>query len=866
MRRFELNEGKSSKFWEVSQVTSELHIRWGRIGTTGQSQTKSFADEAKAAAALDKLIREKVAKGYQEVGSVNGSDGATADAAASPAEATVAQASAEPAKTPAPDVRADSTSFAAEDELPAVLSAPPWSAKPQKAKVSTVGVPGLEPLPLAPTEETPPNRDKAMSLSGKMAYIATQFGFDKSGELTDRAAAALNQRDPERFVEAWRQIKRTAWFTWSPWQLTAFPAEFAVPVWNAIADETAFGCGELMATFGAAALPGFRNLVSKKPLETLELALGFGDVELAVLVARAFAKLKKAHDLARQWLLKYPEHTACALIAPALGKAGADRDAALAALRLLKDNGHEALLMEVAGRYQRPEVVDALRAALGVVKEAPAAKPTKLPAWWKPTEWRRPTLRNGKALPDSAVEYLGQMLTIRTDDGVYPGIAEVREACSPESLARFAWDCFSAWMEAGAPAKDNWALTALGHFGDDEVARQLTPMIRAWPGESGHARAVVGLDVLASIGSDVALMHLNGIAQKVKFKALQDRAREKIDAVAAARGLSLEELEDRLAPDLGLDATGTMVLSFGPRSFKVGFDEALKPYVCELAADGTVGDRLADLPKPKKTDDAAAATQATERFKLLKQDARTVARQQLLRLEVAMCAQRRWTPESFRTFLVEHPLVRHVVQRLVWGVYSVADGGSFGGTLRACFRVAEDGSYATATDEPFSLPAEADIRVGIPHALELDPADAGAFGQVFADYELLQPFPQLGRDTHALTDAERAERRLVRWKGVQLPTTRVLGLLDRGWRRGPVEDAGTVDHLVKPIGRGRSIELYLRPGIWIGMIGESPDQTVDDVVWGETDSRGDVSEPAFFAELDAIIASELIRDLEALRQ
>ena len=48
-------------------------------------------------------------------------------------------------------------------------------------------------------------------------------------------------------------------------------------------------------------------------------------------------------------------------------------------------------------------------------------------------------------------------------------------------------------------------------------------MIRLWPGENGHQRAVAGLDVLAEIGGDTALMHLYGISQKVKFKALKEQ-------------------------------------------------------------------------------------------------------------------------------------------------------------------------------------------------------------------------------------------------------------------------------------------------------------------------------------------------------
>ncbi len=70
-----------------------------------------------------------------------------------------------------------------------------------------------------------------------------------------------------------------------------------------------------------------------------------------------------------------------------------------------------------------------------------------------------------------------------------------------------------------------------------------------------HKRATVGLDILAAISSDIALMQLNGIAQKLKFKALQERAKEKIADIAESRELTVAELEDRLAPALGLMIT-----------------------------------------------------------------------------------------------------------------------------------------------------------------------------------------------------------------------------------------------------------------------------------------------------------------------
>ena len=66
-RRFEFTEGTASKFWEVSVQGTQVTVRFGRIGTQGQTQTKSFPDEAAAAKHVDKLVREKTGKGYHEV-------------------------------------------------------------------------------------------------------------------------------------------------------------------------------------------------------------------------------------------------------------------------------------------------------------------------------------------------------------------------------------------------------------------------------------------------------------------------------------------------------------------------------------------------------------------------------------------------------------------------------------------------------------------------------------------------------------------------------------------------------------------------------------------------------------------------------
>jgi hypothetical protein len=385
----------------------------------------------------------------------------------------------------------------------------------------------------------------------------------------------------------------------------------------------------------------------------------------------------------------------------------------------------------------------------------------------------------------------------------------------------------------------------LGILGGDDVARKLTPMIRVWPGENLQARAVSGLDILARIGSDLALMHLNGIAQKVKFKALQEKAREKMDEIASNRGLTADELADRLVPDLDLDDDGSRTLDFGPRQFRVAFDEALKPLVKDAS-----GKTLPDLPKPNKSDDADKAKAADAVWKTLKKDVKAIAQNQITRLELAMCALRTWEADSFRALFLEHPLLVHLVRRLVWGVYTE------GGERIGAFRVAEDSSLSDAEDVGYTLPEGA--RVGIVHPLALADAEKAAFGQILGDYGIVQPFPQIGRDTYTPTAAEARSSVIERRNEQFVPLGKLLGLVERGWRKGQPQDAGWIWDMHKPLPGGFQATLDLRTGIAADMQMTEPKQQIGCI--GVTRESGD----AKLGDLPPVVFSELVRDLVQL--
>ena len=66
VRRFTFAEGSADKFWEISMSGTEVTVRYGRTGTNGQTNAKSFPSEDAAAKHVAKLCAEKIGKGYKE--------------------------------------------------------------------------------------------------------------------------------------------------------------------------------------------------------------------------------------------------------------------------------------------------------------------------------------------------------------------------------------------------------------------------------------------------------------------------------------------------------------------------------------------------------------------------------------------------------------------------------------------------------------------------------------------------------------------------------------------------------------------------------------------------------------------------------
>ncbi|MBL9152560.1 MAG: DUF4132 domain-containing protein [Verrucomicrobiales bacterium] len=582
----------------------------------------------------------------------------------------------------------------------------------------------------------------------------------------------------------------------------------------------------------------------------------------------------KAPYVAAEWFAQYPLHTAVGLTPVAMAS-GKSAEAAREHLHTLRRSGQTAVLEaalahlpEHAAAWLRREIIDHAEESLAdaardelpaeLAAALSALKPLKAPAWLQVV--RLPPIKlAGKKLPAADVE---RVLSAVKDTPLAGAAAAegalpiLKRHADPMSLDAFAWSLFEQWLGMGAPSKEKWALGAIGHLGADGCVLKLTPLIRDWPGESQHQRAVYGLEVLRAVGSDTALMALNGIAQKLKFQGLKEKAKTMMEGIAEARGFTREQLADRIVPDCGLDEKGGRVFDFGPRQFSFVLGPEMKP----LVRDAT-GKVKSDLSAPNKSDDADKAEAAVAEWKLLKKTLKEALKVQASRLEEAMITGRRWTAEEFDQLVVKHPLMINLARQLVFGAYDEK------GALLGTFRVTEDQSLADCRDDACELPATA-TGVGVIHPAHLDAETKSAWGQILSDYEIIPPFQQLGREICHPEPADLDKTEITRFKGPKIPGIVVYGILERSlWVKDTPADAGGFMQHSKyfPSAEVTAFIAY-DPGLSIGYYDEPQQIASVYFVPGHVkpDWWGNHKNKLAIRDVDRVVLSEVLRLVHAI--
>ena len=406
-------------------------------------------------------------------------------------------------------------------------------------------------------------------------------------------------------------------------------------------------------------------------------------------------------------------------------------------------------------------------------------------------------------LPPAALEALLTMFAISKPGAPYAGLALVLPALESGSLAALGTALQTHWERANCPLEERWMLLTQAWTADNSAMESLVNDIGEWPSQMAFPRAKFGLSVLADMAAfqrrDEPLRALIRFAEKGK-SSLRKPAREQISKAAEAMGLSPEQLGDRLIPDLGLQHPENLIFNLGSRHFRLHFDESAQPFL-----KNEQGLRQKDLPKPNAQDNAHLATQETKRWKTLKKLCRTVVSEQIRRLEWALASQRTWSAAEFARLFRQHPMLRELARRLLWSTQEDAPRR---------FRLSEDYIPVDLDDAPVSL--DDTSWVTLTHPMELEAAERDAWLQIWNDYELLQPFEQLTRQTYRLDpDTPQVRKDVPSVRDQPVAAGSLLGLIQQGWEK--LQDGANIYGLRRDIAGETAATLMLHDGLNVAL-------------------------------------------------
>lgn len=429
------------------------------------------------------------------------------------------------------------------------------------------------------------------------------------------------------------------------------------------------------------------------------------------------------------------------------------------------------LVLDVQDRTYPTHTTNSLPTDLAQALSAPLPSKFNLPKWLSLVRLS-PLVIAQKRLSDEQVRDVIALLITHKGDGPPAIIELLRQHVQPRMLETFALDIFDQLesnRETGATVK--WVWSMLAAVGSDETAVRLGGYARSLVAAKQTAAAMTVANALAQLPNDSALIQLHRMGQVAKSPALKHHIKQLLDGLAKALNLTTDELSDRVVPTLDLDERGTRTFDFGPRKFSFVLTGDLKPAVRDEA-----GKVRAELPKANAKDDPDLAAAAHSDWKTLKASLRETLKVQVRRMELAMINERSWSLADFMHLFVEHPLMTHLTQRVIWSLIDQQ------GKQRTCFRLTSERTFSDVEDDTITLdPA---CRVCLPHPLHIPANQRHQWLRLLADYEILEPFPQLSRPVYVCEPSEANATELTRFGTFSVATGSLTALVQSGlWKQ-----------------------------------------------------------------------------------
>lgn len=340
------------------------------------------------------------------------------------------------------------------------------------------------------------------------------------------------------------------------------------------------------------------------------------------------------------------------------------------------------------------------------------------------------------------------------------GIAAVAAPGTPALLADWAWRLHKGGMTRLANAAiQSLAMIATGEADEEPVA---PPMEPDGTNDPTVSEAIPDGVVLA----DEAIGQLQRLKARIRHRQTTRRIDQALAAVAAARELSPEALQDLVVEDADLAPDGSRSWAAGPYDLYLFLTDDGDVELAIFERD--TGRAMGAAPKSVRNEHYGALNEAKAVQKVLSETLST----QKHRLEQALESQRGWTWPAWRQVFGRHPLMRHLAMRLVWTVWldgTPIDTALFNGDEL----VERHGDHVV-------VPPKAELRLA--HPVLLGAVALREWQRVIVSKRMIQPFKQLFREVYRPTAEELEARRSERFAGMVVRHRQMYALLrGRGW-------------------------------------------------------------------------------------
>lgn len=469
--------------------------------------------------------------------------------------------------------------------------------------------------------------------------------------------------------------------------------------------------------------------------------------------------------------------------------------------------------------YQKKATIDAnenfMEVMKDLVKNLHKGSKKRTLAWAYETPFSDVHDKKGELVSEEYLQAILLCYTGMSSAGISRDAKLLTEILNEAEFSVYVNELFDKWLEAGAEVKKRWVMYIGAIYGGSDMVRKLHHQIQEWP---AHARGSIAADAVMALAlspNPQALLMVDAIARKFKFKQVKAAAGKALELAATELGLTREELEDKIVPDLGFDEQMERHFDYGERSFTVAITPAL-----EIEVFDETGKRLKNLPAPGKKDEEEKAAAAYAEFKEMKKQMKTTISSQKMRLELALSAERFWKVDAWKELFVKNPVMHQFAIGLIWGIYEDHE-------LKQTFRYMEDGSFNTEDEEEYTLPEQG--KIALVHPIELSEQSKAAWKQQLEDYEIVQPIEQLNRPIYYRTEEEEKLNTLERFGGVILNSLSLHGKLQQlGWYRGSVADGGCFSTFYREDGSfDLGVELHFS-GAFVGSYDGGEDVTIYD--------------------------------------